>query len=98
MFIDADNDGMDDAWEVTHGLIATVDDRNGDLDADGLTNIEEYVTPFAMRGSRAKRRSGERREVMGKPGCSMSALGLVLCWNTWGCFVDNTTCAVKKLR
>ncbi|MBI2497743.1 MAG: Ig-like domain-containing protein, partial [Opitutae bacterium] len=43
IFTDADHDGMDDAWETVHGLNATLNDRNGDLDQDGLTNIQEYV-------------------------------------------------------
>ena len=43
LFADGDNDGMEDAWEVTHGLDAARDDRDGDVDADGLTNIVEYV-------------------------------------------------------
>lgn len=43
LFADADNDGMEDAWEVARGLDATRDDRDGDADADGLTNIVEYV-------------------------------------------------------
>ena len=40
---DADRDGMDDAWETAHGLNPALNDRNGDLDADGLTNIIEYL-------------------------------------------------------
>ncbi len=43
LFIDADNDGMEDAWETAHGLNPAVNDRDGDADADGLTNITEYV-------------------------------------------------------
>lgn len=43
LFTDADNDGMEDAWEIPHGLDAARDDRDGDADADGLTNIVEYV-------------------------------------------------------
>lgn len=39
---DADNDGMDDTWEQTHGLDATVNDANLDKDGDGLTNLEEF--------------------------------------------------------
>ena len=42
LFTDADKDGMDDAWETAHGLNTSVNDRNSDLDGDGLTNIEEY--------------------------------------------------------
>ena len=43
LFTDADNDGMADSWETAHGLSATTNDRNGDLDGDGLSNIEEYA-------------------------------------------------------
>ena len=43
LFADADRDGMDDAWEVAHGLNPAINDRAGDRDADGLTNIQEYL-------------------------------------------------------
>ncbi|HVS54523.1 MAG TPA: hypothetical protein VHD62_19360 [Opitutaceae bacterium] len=43
LFTDADKDGMEDAWETTHGLDPEVDDRDGDYDGDGLTNLQEYV-------------------------------------------------------
>jgi hypothetical protein len=43
LFPDLDKDGMDDAWEIIHGLDATVDDRQGDPDQDTLSNIEEYA-------------------------------------------------------
>jgi hypothetical protein len=36
---------MPDAWEKSHGLDpARADDRNGDLDRDGYTNLEAYLT------------------------------------------------------
>lgn len=41
---DADRDGMPDAWERDHGLDpANPEDRNGDRDGDGYTNLEEYL-------------------------------------------------------
>jgi len=41
---DTDRDGMPDAWESKHGLDPrNPEDRNGDLDADGYTNLEEYL-------------------------------------------------------
>lgn len=43
LFTDEDRDGMDDAWETAHGLDPTINDRDGDLDGDGLTNIQEYI-------------------------------------------------------
>jgi rhamnogalacturonyl hydrolase YesR len=41
---DTDNDGMPDAWETAHGLNpASAADQNGDNDADGYTNVEEFL-------------------------------------------------------
>lgn len=41
---DADLDGMPDAWEVANSLNPQdADDRNGDADGDGYTNLEEYL-------------------------------------------------------
>ena len=39
---DADNDGMPDAWEHTHGLDVLTDDASIDGDSDGLDNLDEY--------------------------------------------------------
>lgn len=39
---DSDNDGMADAWERTYGLAVGSNDSGGDLDGDGLTNLQEY--------------------------------------------------------
>jgi len=41
---DRDGDGMDDAWELEHGLNPDdPQDASLDLDGDGLTNLEEFV-------------------------------------------------------
>ena len=41
---DTDRDGMPDEWEGRHGLDAQDPaDRNADADADGYTNLEEYL-------------------------------------------------------
>jgi hypothetical protein len=35
---------MPDDWERTHGLDPSKpEDRNGDLNSDGFTNLEEYL-------------------------------------------------------
>jgi hypothetical protein len=53
---DADNDGMPDDWEQKHSLNPNDgEDRNGDADGDGYTNLEAYLDERA-------------REVMGKMG------------------------------
>jgi len=45
---DADHDGMPDAWERARGLNPeNSDDANGDLDGDGYTNVEEYLSELA---------------------------------------------------
>ena len=41
---DADRDGMPDEWERSRGLNpADANDRNGDKNGDGYTNLEEYL-------------------------------------------------------
>jgi hypothetical protein len=39
---DSDGDAMHDSWEMSFGLDPNVDDAAGDLDDDGLSNLEEY--------------------------------------------------------
>ncbi len=43
MVLDADGDGMNDAWEDANGLDSSdPNDGAGDLDGDGLSNVGEY--------------------------------------------------------
>lgn len=44
LFQDTDKDGMPDAYEVANGLNPYLDDRLGDLDNDGISNIQELFT------------------------------------------------------
>lgn len=44
---DTDADGMPNAWEAAHNLNPNTADNNGDFDADGYTNIEEYINEVA---------------------------------------------------
>ncbi|NKB24956.1 MAG: DUF1565 domain-containing protein [Kiritimatiellae bacterium] len=41
-FIDSDGDGLPDFWETQHAFSNGVDESQGNLDEDELTNIEEY--------------------------------------------------------
>ncbi len=43
VFEDLDQDGIDDAYEIAHGLDPTRNDRDEDADGDGFTNIWEYL-------------------------------------------------------
>lgn len=45
--LDTDGDGMPDAWETARGLNPTVDNNNADFDADGYTDLEEYLNELA---------------------------------------------------
>jgi len=40
-FIDTDDDGLPDTWEIEHGLDPGANDCDDDPDGDGLTNCEE---------------------------------------------------------
>ncbi|MCD6492022.1 MAG: SBBP repeat-containing protein, partial [Candidatus Korarchaeota archaeon] len=39
---DSDDDGMPDGWEIQYGLDPLVNDSDGDIDGDGLSNLGEY--------------------------------------------------------
>lgn len=41
--MDSDADGMADSFEYAHGLDPLADDGDGDVDADEMTNLEEYM-------------------------------------------------------
>ena len=46
---DTDNDGMPDNWEKENKLDpSNPDDRNGDADKDGFTNLEEYLNSLVI--------------------------------------------------
>jgi pectate lyase len=47
---DHDRDGMPDAWEDRHCLDATRADHTSDADADGYTNLEEFLNGTAPCG------------------------------------------------
>ena len=48
--VDTDNDGMPDAWEKAHGLDASdATDAIADRDADGYTNVEEYINSLVAK-------------------------------------------------
>jgi hypothetical protein len=43
LFMDRDNDGIPDAYEVANGMNPRMDDRLGDADLDDVTNIQEFL-------------------------------------------------------
>lgn len=43
LFADADLDGMDDEWEMSKGLNPFLNDRENDMDVDGLSNLQEFT-------------------------------------------------------
>jgi hypothetical protein len=48
--IDDDHDGMADDWELANGLSPDdPDDRNGDFNGDGYTNLEKYINGLCIR-------------------------------------------------
>ena len=40
---DSDGDSLPDVWEETYGFNPLVADSAGDLDSDGLSNVEEFT-------------------------------------------------------
>jgi hypothetical protein len=40
--LDADDDGMPDAWEIANGLNPQLNDATADPDNDGVSNLQEY--------------------------------------------------------
>lgn len=48
--VDDDHDGMADEWENAQGLNPTdPEDRNGDINGDGYTNLENYINSLCVR-------------------------------------------------
>lgn len=48
---DSDHDGMPDYWEIANGLNPNdPEDRNGDFNNDGYTNLEDYLNSLAHNG------------------------------------------------
>ncbi|MBB6734928.1 fibronectin type III domain-containing protein [Cohnella zeiphila] len=48
---DTDRDGMPDVWELAQGLDPNdPEDRNGDRNRDGYTNLEDYLNELAAPG------------------------------------------------
>jgi len=43
LFADANNDGIDDAWETLFGLSLGANDRDGIPSWDGITNVQKYI-------------------------------------------------------
>lgn len=64
---DTDRDGMPDGWEAAHGLDPQqVNDAAGDADADGYTNLEEYLNELAApRLSSVTRSHAQERSAPG---------------------------------
>ena len=63
---DSDLDGMPDYWELDQGLNPyDSDDRNGDIDGDGYTNLEEYINELAgdNEGSKVGKGTGDNPDV-----------------------------------
>ncbi len=51
--LDTDQDGMPDFWEILFGLDPNnAEDRNGDFDGDGYTNLEKYLNGLVGESAR----------------------------------------------
>lgn len=49
-YVDTDNDGMPDEWEIANGLNPNdPSDANGDCTGDGYTNIEKYINGISTK-------------------------------------------------
>jgi hypothetical protein len=47
---DTDHDGMSDDWENVNNLdLSNPDDRNGDINSNGYTNLEDYLNNLCIR-------------------------------------------------
>lgn len=62
LFVDNDHDGMPDAEELAYGLNPFVDDRESDLDGDGVSNAKDYF--FRERSSVSDDALAERRDFV----------------------------------
>ncbi len=62
-FLDSDNDGLPDHYERLYGLDPAAPDADGDLDGDGLSNLEEFhAGTIPDRKDSVFRTTGTQRE------------------------------------
>ncbi|KAA3437034.1 FlgD immunoglobulin-like domain containing protein [Rufibacter hautae] len=58
---DTDKDGMPNAWEIQKGLNPNnAEDRNGDGNNDGYTNLEEYLNSLVSTGNLTSSPEGKK--------------------------------------
>ena len=73
--LDTDRDGMPDKWETEHGLDPRYpQDRNGDRDGDGYTNLEEYLD-WLLTAPRQEAVEGPEAEKAPARGPAVARLG-----------------------
>ena len=77
--LDTDRDGMPDEWEIKYGLLPNRPSNNGDFDADGFSDLEEYLNDLAAfkapgpveyvggPGGRDGVRAGDEGDAAGAP-------------------------------
>lgn len=51
---DTDHDGMPDGWEINNGLDPLNNDAAGDINGDGISNLEEYKQGSSVANSRPR--------------------------------------------
>ncbi|WP_207431592.1 FlgD immunoglobulin-like domain containing protein [Sabulibacter ruber] len=58
---DTDKDGMPNVWETAKGLnLNNAEDRNGDRNNDGYTNLEEYLNSLVSTGNLTSSPEGKK--------------------------------------
>lgn len=74
-FEDVDKDGLPDQWEAEHGLSLVSDDRYGDLDADGKSNLSELIDGSDASESESETGATDESTTTGHEGLTIFIAG-----------------------